>query len=225
MVFFFFNLIINSPKRPCWCHSSVFIGSSDHALRIAYCWLWRPNCICLEQNSIGKSPKDFKASGSPCCILNNTQFFWNRSGKSKKFHDVRKSGNVSKENGICRRYLFMMRYLLWSYLLWLYMLSSRTIACVVDKQSGLCKWYLLLKGLYVPSVKTTTCVCNRFNTSFWAKDHKTNQAISNLNRMFRTTLTWVGFLGLRFYPLASMRLRVRKPYFHLNSHTYLASCI
>ena len=32
--------------------------------------------------------------------------------------------------------------------------------------------------------KTTTYVCNRFNTSFCAKDHKTNQAISNLNRKF-----------------------------------------
>ena len=180
---FFFNLTINSPKQPCWCHSSVFIGSSDHALRIAYCWLWRPNCTCLEQNYIRKSPKDFKASGSPCCILNITQFFWNRSGKSKKIHDVRKSGDGSKQGGICRRYLFMMRYFLCRYLLWLYILSSRTIAYVVDKQSCICKWYLLLKGLYVPSVKTT-CVCNRFNTSFWAKDHKANQAISNLNRLF-----------------------------------------
>ena len=32
--------------------------------------------------------------------------------------------------------------------------------------------------------KTTTYVCNRFNTSFCARDHKTNQAISNLNRKF-----------------------------------------
>ena len=33
-----------------------------------------PNIYCLEQNSIGKRPKDFKASDFPCCILNNTQF-------------------------------------------------------------------------------------------------------------------------------------------------------
>ena len=31
---------------------------------------------------------------------------------------------------------------------------------------------------YVPSVKTTTYVCNRFNTSFCTKDHKTHLAIS-----------------------------------------------
>ena len=74
-----------------------------------YCWLWRPHCICLEQISIGKRPKYFEASGFPCCILNNTHFFWNRSRKSKKFHDVRKSGDVSKQIGISTRYLFMMR--------------------------------------------------------------------------------------------------------------------
>ena len=44
-----------------------------------YSWLWRPYCICLEQISIGKRPKYFEASGFPCCILNNTHFFWNRS--------------------------------------------------------------------------------------------------------------------------------------------------
>ena len=36
----------------------------------------------------------------------------------------------------------------------------------------------------MPSVKTTTYACNRFDTSFFARDHKTNQAISNLNRKF-----------------------------------------
>ena len=62
----------------------------------------------LEQISIGKRPKYFEASGFPCCILRNTNFFWNRSRKSKKIH-VRKSGYVSKQNGIYRRRLFMMR--------------------------------------------------------------------------------------------------------------------
>ena len=38
----------------------------------------------------------------------------------------------------------------------------------------------------VPSVKTTTYVCNRFNTSFCARDRKANQAISNLNESFET---------------------------------------
>ena len=40
------------------------------------------------------------------------------------------------------------------------------------------------KVVCVPSDKTATYVCNRFNTSFCARDHKTNQAISNLNRKF-----------------------------------------
>ena len=62
--------------------------------------------------------------------------------------------------------------------------SFKTIAYVVDKQSDVCRRYLQLQGLCVPSVKTTTYVCNRFNTSFCARDHKTNQAISNLNRKF-----------------------------------------
>ena len=62
--------------------------------------------------------------------------------------------------------------------------SFKTIAYVVDKQSDVCRRYLLLQGLCVPSVKTTTYVCNRFNTSLCAREHKTNQAISNLNRKF-----------------------------------------
>ena len=62
--------------------------------------------------------------------------------------------------------------------------SFKTIAYVVDKQSDVCRRYLQLQGLCVPSVKTTTYVCNRFNTSFCARDHKTNQAISNSNRKF-----------------------------------------
>ena len=72
-----------------------------------------------------------------------------------------------------------------AFLWWgLFILSFKTIAYVVDKQSDVCRIYLLLQGLWVPSVKTTTYICNRFNTSFCARDHKTNQAISNLNRKF-----------------------------------------
>ena len=41
----------------------------------------------------------------------------------------------------------------------------------------------------MPSIKTTTYVCNRFNTSFFARDHQANQAISNLNRKFSNKLT------------------------------------
>ena len=38
-----------------------------------------------------------------------------------------------------------------------------------------------LKGLCESNVKTATYLCNRFNSSFCARDDKTNQAISNLN--------------------------------------------
>ena len=41
----------------------------------------------------------------------------------------------------------------------------------------------------MPSIKTTTYLCNRFNTSFNARDHQANQAISNLNRKFSNKLT------------------------------------
>ena len=72
-----------------------------------------------------------------------------------------------------------------TFLWWgLFIPSFKTIAYVVDKQSDICRRYLLLQGLCMPSVKTTTYVCNRFITSFCARDHKTNQAISNLNRKF-----------------------------------------
>ena len=86
---------------------------------------------------------------------------------------------------------------------------------IVNKQSGICRKYLLLQGLCVPSIKTTTCVCNGF---------KMNIFFSNINEKFwnKSTLTWVGFLGVRFYPLTPTRLEVWKPYLHLNSHTYLA---
>ena len=52
--------------------------------------------MCLEQNSIGKRPKDFETSGFSSCVLNNTHFVWNQSQKSKKFHDVGKSRDVQQ---------------------------------------------------------------------------------------------------------------------------------
>ena len=38
----------------------------------------------------------------------------------------------------------------------------------MDKQSGTCRIYLLLQGLCVLNVITTTYVCNRFHTFFCA---------------------------------------------------------
>ena len=46
-----------------------------------------------------------------------------------------------------------------------YIKRFRTIAYVVNKQSG--RKYILLQGLFVPSVKTTTCVCNRFKMNIF----------------------------------------------------------
>ena len=63
---------------------------------------------CLEQNYIGKRPKDFEANGFYCYIIDNTHIFWNQSQKYKKIMMSEKAGTFSKQNGICRRYLFMM---------------------------------------------------------------------------------------------------------------------
>ena len=146
-MYFFFNLTIKSPERPRWCHSVVFSCSPRSCITNCLLWLWKPHCICLKQNSIGKRPKDFEASGFPSCILNNTHFFWNQSQKSKKFHDVRKSGTFSKQNGICKRYLFIMR-----------------ILCTKVQSYSLCyrqtKWYMQ----NIPSVTGITCAkCKNYN--------------------------------------------------------------
>ena len=78
-----------------------------------------------------------------------------------------------------RRSANKMVYAKVNFLLWGFSIPSfRAIAYAIDKHSSTCKRYLLLQGLYVPSVKTTTYVCNRFNTSFCTKDHKTHLAIS-----------------------------------------------
>ena len=42
----------------------------------------------------------------------------------------------------------------------------------------------------VPSVKTATYVCNRFNFSFCARNHKKKQAISNLTNKSNQVLLW-----------------------------------
>ena len=124
----------------------------------------------------------------------------------QKFDDVSKCSDVRKQSGIWKGHLLWRR---------LCIPSIRTIAYIVNKQSGICRKYLLLQGLCVPSVKTTAYVCNRYIY------------FSNLNEKFwkKSILIWVDFPGVRFYPLTSTRLQVWKPYLHLNSHTYLASCI
>ena len=150
-MYFFLSLTIKSLERPRWCHSAVFIGSFDHVLRIAFCWLWRPHCICLEQNSIGKCPKDFEATGFHCCILNNTQLLNTSHGNEKSFMISGKVGTSGNK----------VVYALTSLWQRLCIPSLRTIAYVVDKQSGICRRYILLQGLCVSSVKNTIYAYNR----------------------------------------------------------------
>ena len=208
-VYLFFNLTIKSLEQSRCCHSAVLVGSFNHDLRITYCWLWRLHWICLEQSSSKKCPKDSEASAFPCCILNNTQFLKTSHGNQKKIMMSRKVGASANK----------MIYVKDTFLWWrLCIPSIITIAYVVDKQSGICRRYFLLQGLCVSSVKTTTYASNRF---------KMEILFSNLNGKFwnKSTVIWVGFLGVCLYPLTPTRLLIWKPYLHLNSHTYLASFI
>ena len=73
-----------------------------------------------------------------------------------------KVGTFSKQNGICKRHLFMMRIVYIK-------LQSDSLGYQQTK------WYMQK----IPCVKTINMyVCNRFNTSFCFKNHKTYQAIS-----------------------------------------------
>ena len=76
-----------------------------------------------------------------------------------------KKGTFSKQNGIYKRLLFY-------YEDFVYQASELWPMLSTNKVGGTCRRYHLLQGLYVPNVKTTTYVCNRFNTSFSTKDHK-----------------------------------------------------
>ena len=80
-----------------------------------------------------------------------------------------------------------------------------TYSLCCQQTKGCMSKCLLLKGLCEPNVETTTYVCNRFNSPFCARDNKTAQAISNLNWKFwnKSTLIWVRFPGVHFYPRCS----------------------
>ena len=72
-----------------------------------------------------------------------------------------------------------------TFLSWgLFIPSFKIIAYVVDKQSDICRRYFLLQGLCVPIVKTTTYVCDSFNTSFCARDYDS----STIKRDYQTRL-------------------------------------
>ena len=140
-MYFFLNVTIKSPERPCWCHS-VFIDSSNYALQIYYYWLWRRHCIiCLEQNSNRKHPKDFEASGFPYCILNNTHFFWNSHGNKKNCMISQEKWGRQQTKWYMQKVPFYDQ------------------DDVYEQQNSICRRYCLLQGLCVPSVRTTTYVC------------------------------------------------------------------
>ena len=137
-----------------------------------YCWLWGPDCICLEQTSIRKRSKFFESNGFPCFILNNTHFFWNRSRKWKEFMI---SGKLETSTN---KLVYPEGTFLW----WGLLIPSFKLIAYVSTNKGMYVELHSVTGISVPSVKTTTYVCNSFNTSFCARDHKINQAISNLNQ-------------------------------------------
>ena len=58
-----------------------------------------------------KRLKEFEASGFPSCILNNAHFLETSHKNQKSFMMSGKVGTFSKQNGICRRYFFIMRIL------------------------------------------------------------------------------------------------------------------
>ena len=58
-----------------------------------------------------KRLKEFEASGFPSCILNNAHFFETSHKNQKGFTMSGKVGTFSKQNGIWRRYFFLMRIL------------------------------------------------------------------------------------------------------------------
>ena len=66
------------------------------------------------------------------------------------------------------------------------------------------KIYVVQTVVYVCQMSKLQHVCNRFNTSFCTKNHKTYQAISNSNLKFwnKLTLIWVSFLRVLFIPLS-----------------------
>ena len=72
--------------------------------------LWKTHCKCLEQNSIGKRPKDFEASDFPSCILNKPTFVETNHRNQKNFMMSGKVRTFSKQNGICKRYFEDLLY-------------------------------------------------------------------------------------------------------------------
>ena len=163
-MYFFFNLTIKSPERPrfCWVAPFMFykllivtLKTPLYVFRAELYWkvsqrLWSQwlSFLCFEKYPLFLKPVPEIKNISWC------QEKWGRSANK-------------------------MAYSKGTFLLWGFCVPSfRAIAYAIDKQNDTCRRYLLLLGLYVPSVKTTTYVYNRFNTSFCTKDHKTHLTIS-----------------------------------------------
>ena len=157
---------MKSPEQPRWCYSAVFIGSSVHVLPIAYCDFENPT-VYVQSRTIEKRSKDFEASDFPSCILSNTHFFETSHRNQKKFHDVRKTGDVQQTKWYMQKVLFITRILYTK--LKSYSLCYRKAKQYMQKIPS-------VTGI-ITSVKTTIYVCNSFNTSFCTKNHKAHSAI------------------------------------------------
>ena len=110
-MYFVFNLTIKSLERPRWCHSAVFIGSPVHVLRIAYCDFENPTVYIYSITRSESIPKTLK----PVAFLLE---FWiipivfeTSHRNQKNFMMSGKVGTFSKQNGISKRYFFIMRIL------------------------------------------------------------------------------------------------------------------
>ena len=83
------------------------------------------------------------------------------------------SGKVrtfSRQNGICKRHFFMMR-----------------VVYIKLQSDSLCYRQMKWNMQKIRCVKPITYVCNRFNTFFCFKDHKTYQAISCYTLLHQAT--------------------------------------
>ena len=141
-MYFFFNLTIKSPERPHWGHSTFFIGSPVHVLRIDF----ENSTVYVYNRTLSESvPKILK----PVAFLLVYQII------PTFFKPVTKIKKNSWYKGTWGPSANKMVYAKCTFLLGEFCIPSfRAIPHVIDKQSGACWRYLLLQGLYVPSVKT-----------------------------------------------------------------------
>ena len=118
--------------------------------------------------------------------------------KIKKNHDVSKNGDVQRTKWYMQKVLFYYEDFLYQASVLQPMLSTNK---VVHAEETFC----YKKKPSVPSIKTTTFACNRFNTSICTEDHKTHLAISCCTLLHQTARYEGNSLGKRRDILVSDR--------------------